>query len=327
MIQSENISVVLQGSIAGENKNLTKLCVKSLNAVLPNSEIIISCYEGEGVLEVKNVKYVYSKDPGQVSYIKYRRNSEQIKVYSNVNRQITTSNSGLRIASRNYVLRMRNDIQLLSSDFIKMFSQFTQRQEKYKILKEKVLILNSHSPFVTGFYNSYSDWLQFGLLEDVIKLWDIEHLISKANRNALSDPNPEQYIYLSFLKKFTRLSYHSHYFKPTKEELFRLDLYFINNFIIVDHDKFSINSFKYPNKSYVTSSIFKYVYNRTSDYVIKYKYSNNMPLNYNDRIYIIKHGLYRIVVITINESIQMFIRLLYLLNKKLYFAIRDNYEK
>lgn len=181
MIESKDISVIVQGAI---NKEETPKCLKSVRNVLPKAEIILSTWEGSDVSFLEGLYDVLllNKDPGAGYYYK----TETSVKYNNLNRQLVSTQEGLKKATRSYAMKIRSDIILTSDKFLKYFNTYPKRDENYKLFKNKILTSTVCARFGFRDYAEGnriksvniafhpSDWWFFGLKEDLITYFDVD---------------------------------------------------------------------------------------------------------------------------------------------------------
>lgn len=158
------------------------------------------------------------------------------------------------------------------------------RCEKLKIFKERIIV-NSYftrNPSNRKFMFHPSDWVSFGLTEDIKKLWNIPLAPEPQTQQWFKDrPKPpndfkpdwlyrytnEQYIWSSFLKKYVDLKFES-YLDITDENVFLSELSFANNLIVLDYGRrFPIKFEKFNPEIYGIDDIIDYkkwkkLYNR-----------------------------------------------------------------
>lgn len=169
-INSQDISVVVQGPI---EKTLTRKCLNSIKKYLPESEIILSTWVGSNIDNLDYDEIILNADIfcGYADLSRTKLN--------NLNRMLVSTKSGIKKASRKYILKIRSDIELQNTNFLRYYDSFCKRDINDKrIFKQKVLIPTIFTrQFVGKGENSIktpfhiSDWLQFGLREDIIKIW------------------------------------------------------------------------------------------------------------------------------------------------------------
>lgn len=285
MIQSKEISVVVQGAV---DSILTPKCLKSIREQLPEAEIILSTWEGSNVEELNYDKVVFSTDPG--AYVL----DDVYQIKNNVNRQILSTKNGINECTRKYIVKIRSDMIILNTGFINYYDKYTKRNNECMICKQRVIINNFYcsNPHKTNFLYHVSDWFFFGLAEDVKNIWDIplqEEPFSTrffVNRNRPPiDPIPswlfryipEQYIWISFLKKNNQ-NFKFDYFSDISEDNFRMsELSFANNVVIVNYEQCGIKFLKFDPYKWDTSV----QYNHT-DWLYLYKkycdFSYRIPL-------------------------------------------------
>lgn len=310
MIKPEEISVVIQGPVKKED---TEKVLKSIRNFLPEAEIILSTWENQDVKGLDYDLLIENKDPG----------SEKIigKTF-NVNRQIVSSAEGIKKASRKYVLKLRNDNILTGTDFLNYIEKFDKRSDELKILKNRVLTCNVFACRANVFPFHPSDWIFFGLKEDVLNIFDIpladeRNLTTYFERNPLTpyhtegphdknfinnlpfettfnfnkygDPSryqysPEQYIWSTFLRKYIDLNF-EHIFDITEENTRLSELSFANNLIIMDCKTFNATSLKYQTNLKYDVVVRSYDF---YDWQILYKKycDNNYKMKFNSCKYL-----------------------------------------
>ena len=251
-INTEDISVVVQGSIDKVN---TPICLKSIRKYLPGAEIILSTWEDSNVEGLDYDILVLNKDPGACLCDKAQ------KIYNNVNRQILSTKNGLKKATKKYAIKIRSDMKITGTNFLTYFKKFEKRCDECKILKERVIINNLYcaNPYETSFLFHISDWIFFGLTDDILNIWDIPletedvALYFKIHNRPVLDIIktwlfqyiPEQYIWISFLKK-NKIDFDFKYYTDINNKNLRLsELSFANNIVILNYEQFGIKFLKY----------------------------------------------------------------------------------
>ena len=228
MINPNDISIILQGSIV---KTETLKCLKSIRKFFPDSEVILSTWEGAEVEELGGLFdiLVLNKDPQAVLM------TEVKMTYNNLNRQLLSTQEGLKRATRKYAMKLRSDLILTSDKFLKYFDEFPKRSENYQLFAHKVLIptlFSRYSLKVSKNQASFnvpfhpSDWWMFGLREDLNKYYldtplapepyFTKYFELEENRGKISPFNdiktkftPEQYLcYEAFHRNFSWCKYY-----------------------------------------------------------------------------------------------------------------------
>lgn len=214
-IPSSKISVIVQGAVSGPGRDgpgTTLTCLRSVREQLPDAEIVLSTWQGAAVAGLPYDRLVENEDPGAVEFL------EVPGVFNNVNRQIVTTLGGLRAAARPYGLKIRTDMLVTGTGFLSYFDGFPARSA-WSIFRSKVVASTMFSRVPAGIpawpYHP-GDWFFFGETADLLDLWDIPlapepettHWFVDRPRPLRDDlPNsmhryePEQYIWLSFLRK------------------------------------------------------------------------------------------------------------------------------
>lgn len=259
-INSKEISIVVQGAI--DNIETPK-CIKSIRKHLPGAEIILSTWEGEDVSELDYDLLVINIDPGAFIYTTGR------PVYNNLNRQLLSTQEGLKKATRKYVLKFRTDLILTNSKFLKYFDKYQERCDEYKLFERKVIISALYSRrFILKGSDEIkwdipfhpSDFFLFGLNEDLKKYFLDTPLVSEPEYSnyfkdkpeiekpfdvTLYQYPPEQYFaYSCFKRYFNDLTMNS--MTDINENIIKQsEIAMVNNFIILEYKQHGIYLNKY----------------------------------------------------------------------------------
>jgi hypothetical protein len=304
LIDSKDISVVVQGAIDKVN---TPLCLRGIRKILPKAEIILSTWEGSNTDRMDYDILVLSKDVGG-------QKDAKTNFVNNTNRQIVSTVNGLKKADRKYVMKVRSDLIFRNAGFLKYFDRFQQRDEDYKIFTRKIVFSSYFSKKYLGEINyvvhptpfHLSDWFQFGLLEDILKLYDIPLIESEPNFSnyllkhklpqnkfnmfgASHQYAPEQYIFMQCILKTAispKMPEMRNIMDYTDENIKFSEIVVINNSIILDPDQINFYCGKngidpYRNWSITSLLLPRYVYEGLySHYAFCRDYINYLDINY-----------------------------------------------
>lgn len=197
MIESNEISVVMQGPISPANLNMIAGNIAQVKRALPHSELIVVTWKGSDVKHLLSSvdQFVELEDPGTTT-LGWDSNS-------NIDRQLRSVLGGLKVASRSYAVRMRLDTTLGSDRFLETY---TAMLADAKILPASLFrnrVLSTSIYFRDAAKSNYlfhpSDIFHFGLVSDLLDLWSaplVQSHQSAASRLALV---PEQYIWIHYL--------------------------------------------------------------------------------------------------------------------------------
>ncbi len=305
MIKSQDISIVVQGPII---KQETKKCLKSIQKFFPNAEVILSTWEGSDVSDLNGLYniLVLNKDPG-FGYIYKHENKQKL---NNLNRQIFSTQEGLKKATKKYAMKIRTNEIFTNNTFLKFFDKYQDRLDEYKLFERKILTSTLFSRFYFDDYKGtkeiskiqlafhVSDVWFFGLKTDLETYFDIplakepdfsnyykkEENREKFNPYIIIDETylqfaAEQYIALECFKKhFKDISMeHAGDLNDTLIEKSRKCL--INNFIFLEYKDAGIYFNKYKIIKYTHfSPVYLDVYN---EYRQEYEYKKYCDNNYN----------------------------------------------
>jgi len=268
MINPKDISIIVQGKI---NKAEIKKCLKSIRKHLKGAEIILSTWEGSDLSGLDYDVLVESKDPGATIFT-----TDGNQSYNNLNRQLLSTQEGLKKANREYILKLRSDLILTNNSFLNYFDKYQERCDEYKLFERKIIIPTLYSrKFVIKYktqealYMPFhpSDFFLFGLNEDIKKYFMDTKLVEepaysnyfKGNpelddkriyKNAWFQYPPEQYFAIScFNRHFPDIKmkdYSDINFRNVRQS----EIAMVNNFIVLEYAQHGIymNKYKFSKK-------------------------------------------------------------------------------
>jgi hypothetical protein len=265
-MQPNELSFVVQGVIDHKispltGKPITQSCLESLRAHHPGAEIILSTWPDQRLDGLDYDILVLSEDPG--AHNAFGRGTRLVQL-DNTNRQIVSSRSGLRRATRKYAAKVRSDLIFSSNRWMQHYDQYPQRGNEWKIFRERVVTCSMFArdprdPFTSQPLHP-PDWMHIGLREDILLLWDIDLQPEPESSQWFAGrwPNvppprewdirrfsPEQYIWRTLLLKHGQVNFEERG-QNSPENIRITELSFANNLIILDPDQFSFTNHKYP---------------------------------------------------------------------------------
>lgn len=191
MIESKNISVVIQGAASRE----TIILIRSIRKYLPESEIVLSTWKGSELNDFDCDKLILNEDPGAISAV-----FDKTRPY-NLNRQIVSTRNGICVSTRPYVLKLRSDMELKGSGFLAFWDQYQKRDQQYVFAKHKIIIPALYT--IKGEYSNgkfhptpfhISDWFAFGTKADIAALFSVPLVDAKEfSRYFVYHPKPREY--------------------------------------------------------------------------------------------------------------------------------------
>ena len=265
MINSNEISFILQGPI---NKVETPKCLESIRKYLPDAEIILSTWNGQDISGLDYDILVQNEPPiaPLIEKIKHKTN------YNNMNRQLLSTQEGLKKASRKYAMKFRSDLILTSNKFLEYFDKFQQRTGEYNLFERKILIATLFTRFNKKFGKQHerikmpfhiSDWWLFGLREDLDKYFlytplvkepEFTNYFSLGENKSKKTPYgkamfkfaPEQYFgYECFTRNFPDI-YMEDAADYSDELMGKFRKCLVDNFIVLEFEQSGIYLNKYP---------------------------------------------------------------------------------
>lgn len=259
-IDSKDISVIVQGAI--DNINTPK-CLISIRKHLPQAEIILSTWKGSNVSGLEYDILVENDDPGSA-----KMDINNASSY-NLNRLLYSTQNGLKLCSRTFVLKLRSDMKLTSNSFLKYFDKFKKREHEYLLARHKILTSSLYTIWAEagvgkekGLFHPtpyhISDWWHFGYKEDIKQFFscplvDIEQFAryfayhnKKRNYNLewlnhrLWKFPPEQYLGVSFAQKLFKNLQFNNCLDYDSVNYNQAEKFLINNFITLDYKQSGI---------------------------------------------------------------------------------------
>lgn len=251
-IDTKDITVIVQGAV---DKLNTPLCLAGIRRNIPDSEIILSTWEGSEATELDCDMVLFNKDPGGVQD-KFQKN-----FVNNTLRQLLSTQNGVERASGKYIMKIRSDLIFRSCAFLKYFECFGSRDERYELFSHRVIFSAFFSKkFVSSPIEDQpvpfhiSDWIAFGKSEDIRFLYDIPLPEEPMNSWYLSINKyigvktdllhashqyaPEQYIFYHACKKnFPNIQF-EHYLDYDRANIMISEKIIANNCIILDPKQF-----------------------------------------------------------------------------------------
>lgn len=287
-IDSKNISVIVQGLVVGagdidKGKRFTERCLYSLRKYLPDAQIIFSTWERCDTDNLDFDVLVKGVEPEDI-FMSFDDGTSKLMT---VNNQIISTQNGLRLADRPYTLKVRSDILLSGTNFIKYFEKYNKNNDS-QFLKKRVVTLPTYNPRKGAkFLFDPSDWVFFGLTEDIKNIFDIPTMKEeglkgeKKNGHFLIKNNleAEQYIWTNFLSKYKKIDLSSINFF-SEELLKESEASYARNLIMIPAQKIKVKCLKMPNAGYgarpwlsqglYTYSDYRRMYNKYNDKKISF---------------------------------------------------------
>lgn len=258
-ILSSDISIVVQGPvyISDKGENYTERCCRSIRNIFPDSEIILSTWEGMDTKKIEFDKLILSKTL-EPTYI-VRMDNE---VYLNTtNHQIITTLNGVKKAERKYTIKIRSDMYFINDNCLKYMGRFERHgnKEGWRVFIERVLCLPTYNPNKGMIYPyNICDWFFAGTTIDIQNLFDIplqdyEDFYIRKNElypRIIDNIGTEQYIWISCLRKNKIPVRLEHACCAEKEVLKNSEIAMVENFVLLSAQKMGVRSLKSPKSGY-----------------------------------------------------------------------------
>lgn len=324
-IDSSLLTFVVQGSV--EDKSVVNCSLKSIRHFFPKSKIIISTWVNSDIQDLPFDKVIFSKDSCPV-YKFYKH----LSIDNNINRQLITTQNGLKEVKTKYAVKLRTDIAFKSSNLLKLISDIQKRPKKGFLNSRVIIPYNlSINPNTVKLVFHFNDWLIAGQTNDLKKIFNIplmtikdlrffEKKLSKEriftfknwrhnnvkvadlDKNMISRYAPEQYIYKFAILRNTSLKL-NHFFS-------------FNSFLLRAHQNFVNKEILFKSSKDIGFINLKYKMNPFSDRVGFYTkiqcLSNSIhleALNYFDLGKFVFKAIQLIKIILFNLSSSLYEKL------------------
>ncbi len=254
-INSEDISIVVQGQLFFTDKNSTLDVLLSISNHYPFAEVILSTWRGSAIpLEYKSLcdHIVLSDDPGDGTYG---------KVPLNINRQIISSKSGVAKASRKYVIKSRTDLIFTSNSLSQFLNLSLQRDPDFSLGQNHICVADfSTRSHISGLKVPFwvCDFVYAGRREDVSKIFDVNLYDKNDFEYYLTHLKPDYMYRQSDVFRYTPETYFAYTYLSQGRDIpfensydnnsIAMELYhrlLINNFIVLGEKQLGITSLKY----------------------------------------------------------------------------------
>jgi hypothetical protein len=157
--------------VQGPHQKTLYIFLVQLSKLFPSAEIIWSSYKNDSDRHVpKNVKVVFSEDPGPLNRSKFGG-----KTNCSSRRQIISFAAGLKIASRPIILKLRSDIWLFDRTIFLNYLNYQKSNSNVILVNNE----STHRPtFLFPSFCHFGDWLFIGkreLFSEILKI-DVENI-------------------------------------------------------------------------------------------------------------------------------------------------------
>ena len=266
MIRAADISVVVQGPVVGKpgdayEQRLTRRCLDSVRAHLPSAEIVLSTWAGADVSDLPFDRLVESEDPGGMRCDPFPNTRWSTPTPYNANRQVVSTRNGLREATRPVAMKLRGDMVLTGTGFLRYFLRYPKRADGWRILRDRVVIpdwftRNPRGPRKQPHHPS--DWFHFGWREDLLDMWDTPLTDAAMPLWYETHPRPpeltdtwllyrytvEQCVWLGFLRKHGEVDF-DHKLDARPHVVKESELIFANNLVVASMAELDLRFLKY----------------------------------------------------------------------------------
>ncbi len=266
-VNSTEISVVIQGPLCRDlsaERNIFT-CIASVRAHLPKAEIIVATWRHEDVSGIEADQILSLEDPGCI----FEESGNPI----NTNRMLHSTLSGIKVASRPYVMKLRSDHNLTSAALAVIGQSHDARSDDPRLFDTPITLttLYMRDPKKVPMLFHISDLVQFGTTEAMRALWD-QPLLKKGDilhhrpfRNPFGNFSgysaayriAEQCLMLGAMRK---QGIHVHLGHPCQTRLESLKLWesvLRSNFNVLDHE---VSGVDFPERFLASRSVLKTLY-------------------------------------------------------------------
>lgn len=283
-IENKAISIVIHGGCFEKNASELANILINYRKQFKESEIIFSIsssdfidFNNSNEYSISSFKknmtsfcYVVNKYADKIAYSHMAQSLPPVYrdgANAHPNHMIESARNGLALASREFVLRTRNDLLFKDRSFIDKYIDLSKnyyKKGKYTVFSAPVMIASIYTlnPFtVVRLPFHYSDWFNFGKLVDIRPIWDVPFITldfatyycnhyykvgsNEKERNFFFRTAVEQYIYFNFFSshfKNLKLDFHNDD-RSINESIDIL----LDNFVVADIYNLNVYYPKYSN--------------------------------------------------------------------------------
>lgn len=231
-ISKKDITFVVTGKLDYNGKYNAYQSLKSIRKYFPESTIILTTWKDANLLPLKGLyDEVVINDRKDIPYSNYNAQlpSSPVLKLNTYNMQQHMVSNALKKVKTKYVIKYRPDLILKNDNMFKLYKKYLKIydsvDDKYFLFKNKVLIPNFlvRDSRIINFDFPYqiSDIVNFGLKEDIEKLWDGNIMPKNISNYFAEHPN-------------------SSYFNPCLfNHLYTIEQYFLFNVLEKQHIPYS----------------------------------------------------------------------------------------
>ena len=262
-IYDSDLSFVVQGPILYSNGiSLAELSIKSIREHFPNSEVILSSHKGSDVSHLNYDKLALTEKDKFLLV-----ENDKFGNFMNTNNQIRTTQAGLDLATRPYVVKIRSDMLVENSNILTLLNNRPIRSKSRKIItREPVIVLNWSTVNPDAFLRLLhhpSDQLHAGATEDVRSIWSCPPYPVAYMRWFESHPYPkdaqhgdylqryrsESWIWYNYVKNYCRFPFPDSY-SFSKELMNESRILLASNLMVVSSKMAGVKSSKNAEPSW-----------------------------------------------------------------------------
>ncbi|MGR6832869.1 WavE lipopolysaccharide synthesis family protein [Aliivibrio wodanis] len=277
MIDSKDISIIVQGQLFKSEKSSTFDVLFSIRQYYPHAEIILSTWKGAEIpFEYQSLcdHILLNKDPGDETYG---------NTPLNINRQITSSRAGLAKASRTYAIKTRTDLIFTSNTLTQFMGLNLERSPEFSLGHSHICVADfSTRSHISGLKVPFwvCDFIYAGRREDLQKIFDVDLYTKNDFEYYLTHPKPDYMYRQSDVFQYTPETYFAYYYLKQGRDIpfensydnnpVAMELYsnlLVNNFIVLGEKQLGITSLKYhlpihPPRKIMTYPVWTMLYSK-----------------------------------------------------------------
>lgn len=236
----EKVGIILQGPIQYED-NFTYETLKMYKKIYPNSEIILSIWKNEDKSKIEKIK--------EIGIVVIENEKPKSGGFINLNYQIVSTRNAIFKAKElecKYILKSRTDIRIYETGVDNFLISLLRVFPSQSLTQNKRIIgidINTHRYGI-----GISDIFQFGTIEEMEKMWDVELVNKNISR--------EEYI------KFEKTSTAIDRFNFEFAECYLMKRYLLKNQIVLEPTLESYYKVLKENFVIIDSSIINMYWNK-----------------------------------------------------------------
>jgi hypothetical protein len=241
---------------------LAEISIQSIRKYFPNSEVILSTHQGSDVSHLDYDKLALTEK----DIFKLVEN-DKFGNFMNANNQLRTTQAGLELATRPYLVKIRTDMFFENTKILTLLNNRPSRVNSHRVItREPVIVLNWSTVNPDAFLKLLhhpSDQLYAGTTDDIRSIWSCPSYPTSYMRWFETHPYPkdaqhgdylqryraESWIWYNYVKEYCSFDFPDSY-TFSQEQKNESKMLMVSNLMVVSNKMAGVSSSKNGNPSW-----------------------------------------------------------------------------